>query len=130
MAKILGYREMLKTLVEYHITFIERLAGEGYEPVFSILLLPWRGDEERLREGVLPLLRQSDRLFYIDDNIIALLPGADWNGAMTVRRTIADALGIQLPATDEDRECIVEYPTDGTQAFELIGNLYARCEEG
>ena len=123
--KILGYRELLKTLVEYHITFVERLANEGYDKPFSILLIPYaEGDEERIRELVAPLLRDSDRLFYIDGNLIALLPGADWNGAMKVRETIAEALGIEL-----GEECIAEYPADGENAFELISNLYARYDE-
>jgi hypothetical protein len=124
-SKILGYKELLKTLVEYHITFIERLAHEGYDRQFAILLIPYpEGDEERIRELVSPLLRDSDRLFYIDDNLIALLPGTDWNGAMKVRETIAEALGIPL-----GEECIVEYPTDGEDAFRLISNLYARYDE-
>ncbi|WP_456451279.1 hypothetical protein [Hydrogenimonas sp.] len=124
-SKILGYKELLKTLVEYHITLVERLAHEGYDRQFSILLIPYpEGNEERIRELVSPLLRNSDRLFYIENNLIALLPGADWNGAMQVRETIAQALGITL-----GEECVVEYPTDGAEAFELISNLYARFDD-
>ncbi|WP_300366907.1 hypothetical protein [Hydrogenimonas sp.] len=124
-SKILGYKELLKTLVEYHITFINRLSNEGYEKLFSILLIPLSGEnEERIRELVLPLLRESDRLFYIEGKLIALLPGTDWNGALKVNETITEALGIE-PL----EECIVEYPADGENAFELIGNLYARYDE-
>jgi hypothetical protein len=124
-SKIYGYKELLKTLVEYHITFVERLAHEGYDKQFSILLIPYpEGDEERIRELVAPLLRESDRLFYIEENLIALLPGTDWNGAMKVRETISEALGI-----DPGEECIVEYPTDGTDAFGLISGLYARYDD-
>jgi len=124
-AKIFGYKELLKTLVEYQIAFIDRLANEGYEKVFSILLIPYpQGDEEKIRELVSPLLRESDRLFYIDGKLIALLPGTDWNGALTVHETITTALGIE-----PKEECIVEYPTDGENAFELISNLYARYDE-
>jgi hypothetical protein len=103
-AKILGYKELLKTLVEYHITFVERLAREGYEKTFSLLLinLPDR-DEVLLREVVAPLLRKSDRLFYIDGDLIALLPGSDWNGALQVHRTITEALGMK-----NVEACIVE----------------------
>jgi len=124
-AKILGYKELLKTLVEYHITFIDRLSNEGYEKIFSILLVPYpQGDEEKIRELVAPLLRESDRLFYLEGNLIALLPGTDWNGALTVHETITTALGIE-----PSEECIVEYPTDGKNAFELISNLYSRYDE-
>ncbi len=124
--KILGYKELLKTLLEYHITLVERLHHEGYDRTFTILLLPYpQKDEEKLRQIILPLLRSSDRLFYIEGNLIALLPGTDWMGAMKVRETICEALGIE-PA---EKECIVEYPVDGEEAFTLIGNLYARCEE-
>ena len=125
-SKIYGYRELLKTLVEYHITLIQRLADEGYDKIFSILLIPDPGDDEaRIRETVLPLLRKSDRLFYIDGNLIVLLPGADWNGAMKVRKTIMEALGLDV----NEEECIAEYPVDGTDAFSLIANLYARYDE-
>ncbi|WP_201353560.1 hypothetical protein [Hydrogenimonas urashimensis] len=124
-AKIFGYKELLKTLVEYHITFMERLANEGYEKVFSILLIPYpQGDEENIRELVQPVLRESDRLFYIEGKLIAMLPGTDWNGALNVHDTIINALAIE-PV----EECIVEYPTDGSNAFELISNLYARYDE-
>ncbi len=124
--KIYGYRELLKALVEYHITLIERLAREGYDKIFSILLLPCPDvNEEKLREIVLPLLRSSDRLFYIDGNLIALLPGSDWTGAMHVRETIMEALGLQ----EGEREYVVEYPQDGTDAFSLISNLYAQYDE-
>ncbi len=124
--KIYGYRELLKTLVEYHITLIQRLADEGYDQIFSILLIPDpNDDEERIRETVLPLLRKSDRLFYIDGNLIALLPGADWNGAMKVRKTIMETLGLD----ENEEECIAEYPVDGSDAFSLISNLYARYDE-
>ena len=123
--KILGYKELLKTLVEYHITLIERLANEGYDKQFTILLIPYPGaDEEQIRDTVLPLLRRSDRLFYIEGNLIALLPGSDWTGAMKVRDTLQSALGLSHP-----EECIVEYPVDGTDAFKLISNLYARYDE-
>lgn len=124
-AKILGYKELLKTLVEYHIAFIDRLSNEGYEKIFSILLVPYpQGDEEKIRELVSPLLRESDRLFYLEGNLIALLPGTDWNGALTVHETITTALGIE-----PKEECIVEYPTDGTSAFELISNLYSKYDD-
>ena len=120
--KILGYKELLKTLIEYHINFVERLAQEGYDKTFSLFLLPYpEGDEERLRELALPLLRQSDRLFYIDGNIIVLLPGSDWNGALKVHETLEEALGLQ----NDREECIVEYPADGENAFKLISTLYA-----
>ncbi|WP_353662980.1 hypothetical protein [Hydrogenimonas sp. SS33] len=123
--RTLGYKEMLKTLVEYQITFIERLAHEGYDKTFSLLLFPWPGgDEERLRELLLPLLRRSDRLFYIEEKIVALLPGTDWNGAMKVRETLEELLGPR-----PEKECIVEYPADGSDAFELISRLYAQCDE-
>ncbi|NPA29057.1 MAG: hypothetical protein GXO33_02615 [Epsilonproteobacteria bacterium] len=119
--KVYGYRELLKTLLEYHITLIERLAHEGYDPTFSVLRIPYPdGDETRIREVALPLLRTSDRLFYIDGNLIALLPGSDWNGAMKVRETLAQALGVPL-----DKEHICEYPVDGKDAFTLISGLYA-----
>ena len=125
-AKIYGYRELLKTLVEYHIALIQRLADEGYDKIFSILLIPDPNDsEKRIRDLVLPLLRQSDRLFYIDGNLIALLPGADWNGAMKVRQTIMEALGLDT----NKEECIAEYPVDGSDAFSLISSLYARLDE-
>ncbi|WP_457596217.1 hypothetical protein [Hydrogenimonas sp.] len=124
--KILGYKELLKTLVEYHITFVERLSHEGYDRQFSILLIPYpHGDEERIRSLAAPLLRESDRLFYIDGNIVALLPGADWNGAMKVRETLMEALGLDT----QEPECVVEYPVDGRDAFELIANLYARYDD-
>ncbi len=124
-SKILGYKELLKTLVEYQIALVDRLANEGYEKVFSIILIPYdQGDEERIRELVSPLLRESDRLFYINGKLIALLPGTDWNGALTVHETITTALGIEPM-----EECIVEYPTDGENAFELISSLYARYDE-
>jgi hypothetical protein len=121
-AKIFGYRELFKALVEYHITFVERLEREGYEKTFSLLLIHLPNREEKLlKEMVAPLLRRSDRLFYIDGDLIALLPGSDWNGAMKVHQTIVEALGLKGV---EDR--IVEYPTDGDDAFSLISNLYAR----
>ena len=124
-AKIYGYKELLKALVEYHIALVDRLANEGYERVFSILLLPYPdGDEEKLREVVSPLLRESDRLFYIGDELIVLLPGSDWVGAMKVRETIMEAVGMK----DNGREFIVEYPQDGKDAFALISNLYAQYE--
>ena len=124
--KVYGYRELLKTLLEYHITLIERLAHEGYDPTFSVLRIPYPdGDETRIREVALPLLRTSDRLFYIDGNLIALLPGSDWNGAMKVRETLVEALGIPI---DDDEECICEYPEDGADAFSLISRLYARYD--
>ncbi|WP_456381393.1 hypothetical protein [Hydrogenimonas sp.] len=124
-ARILGYKELLKTLVEYHITFIDRLALEGYEKTFSILLIPLKEwNEEKVRDLAAPLLRESDRLFYIDDKLIALLPGTDWNGALTVHETLVTALGM-----DPIDDCIVEYPADGENAFELISNLYARYDE-
>ena len=123
--EILKERALLKTLVEYQVTLIERLKAEGYDNLFSLLLIPYpEGDETKLKEIVFPLLRISDRLFYIDGNLIALLPGCDWNGALKVHETIAQALGI-WPIED----CIVEYPTDGKHADELIENLYRRLEE-
>ncbi len=123
--RILGYKELLKTLLEYHIHFIKRLSREGYEQTFSVLLIPLPGaDENRIRELVKPLLRESDRLFYIEGNLIAMLPGTDWNGAQKVHRTILEALGEPLV-----EDCVVEYPTDGNDAFKLISSLYARLEE-
>ncbi len=123
--RILGYKELLKVLLEYHIHFIKRLSREGYEQIFSVLLIPLPdADEERIRELVEPLLRESDRLFYIDGNLIAMLPGTDWNGAQKVHETILTALG-----EPHVEDCVVEYPTDGDDAFTLIGNLYARREE-
>ncbi len=123
--KILGYKELFKVLLEYHINFIKRLSREGYEQIFSILLIPLAdADETEIRELVNPLLRESDRLFYIDGNLIAMLPGTDWNGAQKVHKTILAALG-----ESEKEDCVVEYPTDGTDAFTLIGNLYAQLEE-
>ncbi|WP_457595194.1 hypothetical protein [Hydrogenimonas sp.] len=123
--RILGYKELLKVLLEYHIHFIKRLSREGYEQLFSVLLIPLAdADEKRIRELVNPLLRESDRLFYIDGNLIAMLPGTDWNGAQKVHETILTALG-EAPVED----CVVEYPTDGNDAFTLISNLYARLEE-
>lgn len=124
--KIYGYRELLKTLIEYHITLIQRLSDEGFDKIFSILLIPdIKKKEEQIRETVVPLLRKSDRLFYIDDKLIIMLPGTDWNGAMKVRKTIMEALGLDA----QEEECIVEYPVDGTDAFSLIANLYARYDE-
>jgi len=96
--KILGYKELLKTLLEYHIHFIKRLSREGYEQTFSVILIPL--------------------------HLIAMLPGTDWNGAQNVHRTILEALG--KPAVED---CVVEYPTDGEDAFKLISALYARLEE-
>ncbi len=123
--KILGYKELLKTLVEYHIDFVKRLSREGYDQVFSLLLIQIPNeDEERIRELVQPLLRGSDRLFYIDGKLIALLPGTDWNGAQNVHKTIIEALG-----KPETEDCVVEYPTDGEDAFKLISSLYARLED-
>ncbi|BBG65438.1 hypothetical protein NNO_0735 [Hydrogenimonas sp.] len=123
--KILGYKELLKTLLEYHIHLIKRLSREGYEQIFSVLLIPLPNDDEkRIRELVKPLLRESDRLFYIEGNLIAMLPGTDWNGAQKVHETILEALG-----ESGIEDCVVEYPTDGNDAFTLIGNLYARLEE-
>ncbi len=121
----LGYKELLKTLLEYHITFIKRLSREGYEQTFSLLLIPLENiEEKRIEDMVKPLLRECDRLFYIEGNLIAILPGTDWNGALKVHETILEALG-EGPIED----CIAEYPTDGEDAFELIGSLYARLEE-
>ncbi|WP_457592667.1 hypothetical protein [Hydrogenimonas sp.] len=123
--KTLGYKELLKTLLEYHINFIKRLSREGYEQTFSVLLIPLPDvKEKKIDELVTPLLRECDRLFYIEGNLIAMLPGTDWNGAQKVHETILEALG-EAPVED----CVVEYPTDGTDAFKLIGNLYARLEE-
>jgi len=121
---ILGYKELLKVLVEYQITLINRLKNEGYDQSFSILLIPlpnW--NEQKLRDTILPLLRNSDRLFYIEENLIALLPNTDWNGAQKVHDTIATALNLK---DIEDR--VVEYPTDGENAFTLISNLYAKLD--
>ncbi len=123
--EILKDKKLLETLVEYQVTLIERLRAEGYENHFSLILIPYPdADETLLKESVMPLLRISDRLFYIDGNIIVLLPGADWNGALKVHETIAQALDI-WPIED----CIVEYPTDGKHAHQLIENLYKRLEE-
>ncbi len=123
--KIYGYKELLKTLLEYHIHLIKRLAREGYEQFFSVLLIPLPGEkEENIRELVTPLLRESDRIFYIDGNLIAMLPGSDWNGAQKVHETILTALG-----KEKIEDCVVEYPVDGNDAFTLISNLYARLEE-
>ena len=123
MAKdIFGYKELLKVLVEYQITLVNRLKNDGYDQFFSILLIPLPGwNEQKLRESILPLLRTSDRLFYIEENLIALLPGTDWNGAQKVHETITTALNLE---NIEDR--VVEYPTDGKNAFTLISNLYAK----
>lgn len=121
---ILGYKELLKVLVEYQITLINRLKNEGYDQLFSIILIPlpnW--NEKNLRDTVLPLLRSSDRLFYIEENLIALLPNTDWNGAQKVHNTIVTALNLK---NIEDR--VVEYPTDGENAFKLISNLYAKLD--
>jgi len=121
---ILGYKELLKVLVEYQITFVNRLKNEGYDQLFSIILIPLPGwHEQKLREIILPLLRKSDRLFYIEENLIALLPGTDWNGAQKVHNTITTALNLE---NMEDR--VVEYPTDGENAFKLISNLYAKLD--
>ena len=123
--KILKDKKLLEALVEYQTTLIERLRVEGYENNFSLLLIPYLDlDETMLKEMALPLLRTSDRLFHIEDNVIALLPGCDWNGALKVHETIAQALGI-WPVED----CIVEYPTDGKGTLQLIENLYKRLEE-
>ncbi|MCF6201181.1 MAG: hypothetical protein L3J42_03500 [Hydrogenimonas sp.] len=122
--KILGYKELLKALVEYHIHFIKRLSRDGYDQIFSLLLIPLPGeDEQRLRELVYPLLRESDRLFYIEGNLIALLPGTDWNGAQKVHETILEALG-----KSGIEDCVVEYPTDADDAFRLISALYAKLD--
>lgn len=121
---ILGYKELLKVLVEYQITFVNRLKNEGYDQLFSIILIPLPGwHEQKLREIILPLLRKSDRLFYIEENLIALLPSTDWNGAQKVHNTITTALNLE---NMEDR--VVEYPTDGENAFKLISNLYAKLD--
>jgi len=121
---ILGYKELLKVLVEYQITFVNRFKNEGYDQLFSIILIPLPGwHEQKLREIILPLLRKSDRLFYIEENLIALLPGTDWNGAQKVHNTITTALNLE---NMEDR--VVEYPTDGENAFKLISNLYAKLD--
>ncbi len=123
--KTLGYKELLKSLVEYHINFIKRLSNEGYEQTFSLLLIPLENiDERKIKELAVPLLRECDRIFYIEGNLIAMLPGTDWNGALKVHETILEALG-EGPVED----CIVEYPVDGEDAFKLIGNLYARLDE-
>ena len=124
--KVYGYKELLKTLLEYHISLIERLRHEGYDMTFSVLRIPYPGgDESRIRDIALPLLRNSDRLFYIEENLIAMLPGCDWNGAMKVRETLAEALGIEL-----GEEYICEYPDDGEDAFTLISGLYAKDQVG
>ena len=123
--EILQDETLLEKLVDYQVTLLERLKAEGYDNNFSLSLLPYpKADEALLEEMVLPLLRVSDRLFYLDGTIIVLLPGADWNGALKVHETIAQALGI-WPLED----CIVEFPTDGQKASELIDNLYKRLAE-
>lgn len=123
--EVFGYKEILKVLVEYQIALLERYKDDKYDIHFSLLLisLPDRSEKE-LRESVLPVLRKSDRIFYVDGKLIAFLPETDWNGAQKVHKTITETLGL-----GDVEDCVVEYPTDGSNAFTLISNLYAKLDD-
>lgn len=125
MEEAFGYKALLLKLLEYHIKLLRRFKHDGYDQLFSLIALSlpeW--DEKKLRNIITPILRESDAIFYIEGNLILLLPGSDWNGALKVHHTICDMLDLH-----DIEDAIVEYPTDGEEAFALIGNLYNKLKQ-